>query len=94
MRIDKSLDHRRSTHHHQNQIHDAADSSSDNGTKESWKDKLLSKCGRSTRTWKDDMPLEVMSEMVKIRRPSNRGEDAIAAKVIKQLLIENQKTKG
>ena len=50
MRIDKSLDQKRRKHHHQNQIHDAANSSSDIGTKESWEDKLLSKYGRSTRT--------------------------------------------
>ena len=89
MRNNKSLDHRRSTHHHQNQIHNAAESLSDIGTKESWEDILLNKYGSSTRTWKDDMPLEDMSEMVKIRCPSNRGEDAIASKVMKRLLIEN-----
>ena len=91
MSIDNSLDHRRVTHHHQNQIQDAADSSSNIGTKESWEDILLNKYGRSTRTWKDDMPLGNMASMVKIRCPSNRGEDVIASKFMRRLMIKNKK---
>ena len=94
MRIDNSLDHRRGTHHHQNQIQDSADSLSDIGTQESWEDRLLNKYVRSTRTWKDNMPLEDMASMVKIRCPSSRGEDAIASKVMRRILIENKKPKG
>ena len=90
MRSGKSMEHSNDIRHHQNQIDGAVDHSSYIGTKESWEDRLLKKYVRSTRTWKDDMPLGDMASMVKIKCPSNRGEDDIVSKVMRRLLIEKK----
>ena len=66
----------------------ADDNPDDADTKESYEPELLEKYGKSLSTWKDDMPIEHMSYMVKYFCYTNKYVPRLPKKVMNRLLSE------
>ena len=66
----------------------ADDNPDDADTKESYEPELLEKYGKSLSAWKDDMPIEHMSYMVKYMCDTNKPLHGLPQKVINRLLSE------